>query len=561
MKLLRGPLLCSTLSKRTVLAPLGLPRNIHLIFIVYPQSSRWSSKASSFLYLLARGSFSRSQRMDLCISSTTPRRVPFPSVVGLPLSLPSCSSVRVKETSLSTRHKLSFGIWYPLEPLESSSTTRRFAASVAVGTESDRLPADIQVTEAEEPNCRVRLSVEVPPAVCQDCYRRVIKEFMKQAKVPGFRPGKSVPESILLSYVGKQNVQKATVESILKRTLPHAMSSVSGRALKDSVRIMTKYSDMEQAYSSNSSLRYDVVVDVAPEVKWVPEDGYKNLKIVVEIDREIDAQKACDEELKRRYKSLGALKIVADRGLQIGDVAVLDISATTIDQDESKVQRIPSAESKGYQFDTEDGDKVIPGFLDSIIGIQPGETKAFPLAFPESWRQENLRGVNALFTVDCKELFYRQLPELDDSLADKLLPGCSSLKEVEESLLAKCREVEDTAREQATDNAILDQLRKMVEIDIPLSLFEEQGRQLYGAQLLQMQASMNLNEQQLASLSSPETVREYLEDQKENIISVIKQNMAVGDIFKRENLQVQEVMEGAKVLEWLREHAQIQYVT
>lgn len=52
------------------------------------------------------------------------------------------------------------------------------------------------------------------------------------------------------------------------------------------------------------------------------------------------------------------------------------------------------------------------------------------------------------------------------------------------------------------------------------------------------QATMKLNEQQLASLSSPEAVNEYLENQKENIISVIKQNMAVGDIFKRENLQV-----------------------
>lgn len=61
-------------------------------------------------------------------------------------------------------------------------------------------------------------------------------------------------------------------------------------------------------------------MDVAPEIKWVPEDGYKNLKIVVEIDRDIDAQKACEEELKRRHKSIGALKIVADRGLQVSYV-------------------------------------------------------------------------------------------------------------------------------------------------------------------------------------------------------------------------------------------------
>jgi hypothetical protein len=30
---------------------------------------------------------------------------------------------------------------------------------------------------------QVRLSVQVPPAVCEDCYNRVINEFMKKAKV------------------------------------------------------------------------------------------------------------------------------------------------------------------------------------------------------------------------------------------------------------------------------------------------------------------------------------------------------------------------------------------
>ncbi|XP_007020702.2 PREDICTED: trigger factor-like protein TIG, Chloroplastic [Theobroma cacao] len=477
-------------------------------------------------------------------------------------------------------------------PRDSPLTKASAASSAAVGVETEKLPADIKVTETQEPNSRVRLSVEVPAAVGEHCYRRVIKEFSKQVKIPGFRPGK-IPESILLNYVGEENVQKATVESILKRTLPHAMSSVTGRALRDSVRIITKFSDMEKSYSSLSSLSYDVIVDVAPEVKWKTENGYKNLKIVVEIDNDIEAERACEREIKRRHKSLGSLRIVTDRGLQIGDLVVLDISATTIDQDESNVQKIPSAESKGYHFDTEDGDKVLPGFLDSIIGIKRGETKSFPLVFPESWQQENLRGVHAQFTVDCKELFYRDLPELNDSIADKLLPGCTDLKQVKESLLEKCREVEQAAREQATDNAILDQLCKMVEIDIPQSLFEEQGRQLYGAKLLEIQANVKLNEQQLASLSSPKAVNEYLENQRENIINLIKQNLAVGDIFKRENLQfsseelvkevqnsiaefkrhkqkydedrvreqVQDVLEGAKVLEWLKEHADIQYVT
>ncbi|XP_052208061.1 trigger factor-like protein TIG, Chloroplastic [Diospyros lotus] len=536
--------------------------------------------------------------MELSGFTTSPNCLQFkasllcPSSPSLPLNTFLLSTNRV-----FTCHKLSSSSHQFSVSQSQSSRASNFslsaASSATFNTVQDQLPADIDVAETLESNSRVKLTVEVPPAVCEDCYKKVLSEFMKKAKVPGFRAGKKVPEYILIDYVGKKNVQKATIESILKRTLPHAMPSVTGRALKDSIRIVTKFSDMEKTYSSLNSLRYDVIVDVAPEVKWIPEDGYKNLNIIVEIDSEIDAHKASEQELRRRYKSLGLLRIVTDRGLQIGDVVVLDISATTIDKDESNVQKIPSAESKGFQFDTEDGDKILPGFLDSIIGIRPGETKSFPFVFPESWKQENLRGVHAQFSIECKELFYRDLPELDDSIADKLLPGCTTLEQVKESLLQKFLEVEQMAKEQATDNAILDQLRKMIEVDIPQSLFEEQGRQLYGAKLLQMQANMKLNEQQLASLSSPKAVNTYLENQKENITNVIKQNLAVGDIFKRENLQfsteelmkevensiaefkrhkqdydeervseqVQEILEGAKVLEWLKEHAKIEYAT
>lgn len=52
------------------------------------------------------------------------------------------------------------------------------------------------------------------------------------------------------------------------------------------------------------------------------------------------------------------------------------------------------------------------------------------------------------------------------------------------------------------------------------------------------QAKVKLNEQQLASLTSAKAVNEYLEHQKNNIAKLIKQNLAVGDIYRRENLQV-----------------------
>lgn len=59
------------------------------------------------------------------------------------------------------------------------------------------------------------------------------------------------------------------------------------------------------------------MADVAPEVKWLSENKYKNLKIVVEIDNIIEAQSASERELQRRHKALGLLRIVTDRGLQV----------------------------------------------------------------------------------------------------------------------------------------------------------------------------------------------------------------------------------------------------
>ncbi|CAA0409943.1 Trigger factor-like protein TIG, Chloroplastic [Arabidopsis thaliana] len=546
--------------------------------------------------------------MELCVISTTT------TVKAINPFLPSITR-RVSSRLFQSDSVLQFGgrLKRPISsPLEMSCVSRNFgflgdsmshggdfrlfaAASPAVETsvKEDKLPADLKVTETVQANSSVKLSVEVPAIVCEDCYQRVLTEFMKLSKVPGFRPKTRVPENIIVGFVGRQYVLRATVESILKRTLPHAMESVTGRALKDSIQIVSSFPDMEKAYSKLKTLSYEVVVDVVPELKWNPEDGYKNMKVVVELGDEIDAKKACERQLRQKYKSLGALKIVTERGLQVGDLAVVDISATTIDEDGSTGQAIPDAESKGFHFDTEEGNRLLPGFLDAIIGIRAGESKSFTLVFPESWKQESLRGQRAQFTVDCKELFYRDLPTLDDSLADKLLPGCTTLKEVEETLAKRCQEMEQEAKEQATDNAILEQIRKMVEVEIPRSLFEEQGRQFYGARLLEIQGNMKLNEDQLASLSSQKAVNEFLETQRESITNIIKQNIAVGDIFKRENLefstdelvkevensisefkkhkqefdeervkdQVQEILEGAKVLEWLKDRAEIQYIT
>ncbi|KAK9993897.1 hypothetical protein SO802_023600 [Lithocarpus litseifolius] len=199
--------------------------------------------------------------MELCLSSTTTT-----SVLNLNPSRPSHNSLRNQLLHFNHTHRPFTFLKLPspsrqfhLLKLHSLPNPSRFTASasssVATSNEKDQIPADIEVKETQEPNCSVRLSVQVPPAVCDDCYSRVLNEFMKQAEVPGFRPGKEVPESILISYVGKKNVQKATVESILKRTLPHAMSSKVLAFLDEAKSAITEVQEWDEKLYTSCMLR------------------------------------------------------------------------------------------------------------------------------------------------------------------------------------------------------------------------------------------------------------------------------------------------------------------
>ncbi|MCO5599743.1 hypothetical protein L7F22_053850 [Adiantum nelumboides] len=194
--------------------------------------------------------------------------------------------------------------------------------------------------------------------------------------------------------------------------------------------------------------------------------------------------------------------------------------------------------------------------------------------------------------VDAKEHFYRVLPTLDDSLAGKFLENCETLDQVREAYLKKHKEQYELQKLRATQSMVMSELAKVTEVDVPHSLIEEQGRNMYAGKLLELQARMNLGKDQLTGLSSEEMVNNYLISQKQTIVDAVKQVLAVAEIFKLENLryteaelkkevetaeadfkqfnqeydkdrlveQAQELLEGAKVLEWLVANSDISYV-
>ena len=64
--------------------------------------------------------------------------------------------------------------------------------------------------------------------------------------------------------------------------------------------------------------------------------------------------------------------------------------------------------------------RMLPEFENAVLGMKVGESKTFPLPFPENYHGKDVAGKTAEFTVSVKKIEWPQLPEIDDEFCKQL---------------------------------------------------------------------------------------------------------------------------------------------
>ena len=83
-----------------------------------------------------------------------------------------------------------------------------------------------------------------------------------------------------------------------------------------------------------------------------------------------------------------------------------------LDDDGSEIE---GGSADSMDVDLEYG-RMIPGFIEGVIGMSIGDSKTVDCQFPEDYPKEDARGRKAAFVIDLKDLKTRELPALDDAL-------------------------------------------------------------------------------------------------------------------------------------------------
>jgi trigger factor len=362
---------------------------------------------------------------------------------------------------------------------------------------------------------RKNLVVEIPTDAVDAEITRVTARYSKQARLPGFRPGK-VPAKVALQRFKGQILQDAA-----EHLVAHAVQDALGER---GVQPVEQPSIQDLVVREGQPLTFTATFDVVPEFDPGDLSDVELRKQPVLVEEE-----AVDQALERLRERAARFEPVDGTVVEAGHTAVVDLVRQGTAKDGT---RLP--EDRHQQVSIELGAAANPpGFDEQLLGMSVGDTKNFTLTYPNDYGAAELAGTTLDCTVTVHEIKRRVVPALDDEFA-KDLGEFESL----EALRARVRaDLEAEAAESAERQVRSDLMKKLAErvpFAVPPSLVEhevERRMQDFARRLMDQRVDprqMNID------------WGAFRQAQQEPATEAVKSAMALDEIARREDLTVSE---------------------
>ena len=393
----------------------------------------------------------------------------------------------------------------------------------------------MKVTQEKLPASQIGLEIEVPPEKSKQAYEQIIQQFTRSANFPGFRKGK-VPRQVVLQRMGQTRLKAAALEDLINDSLQKALEQEKIPAI-GSFELRTEFDELLAKFDPGQPLTFSAKVDVEPEAKI---SQYSGLQVKAE-EAKYDENQV--EEVLAKYRSDKATLIpVEGRPAQLGDVALVDFAGRFAEAPEGETPaEIPGGQAEDFQVEMAEN-QFVPGFVQGMVGMNPGETKEVTAQFPEEYSNEELAGKAAVFTITLKELKEKELPELDDDFAGEV-SEFETLAELRESLENRFKAEQERKLASNKERAILDALVQLIEVEIPETMLKREVDFLLNQQAMQLKNyGIDVNQ-----LFNEETMGAMRERTRPEAIQRIKESLALAKIAEQESLSVEQAEIAAEV--------------
>lgn len=239
-----------------------------------------------------------------------------------------------------------------------------------------------------------RLTVGVPAARVDSEVDSRLQKAAQNVRLPGFRPGK-VPMKVMRQRFGA-GVRQEVLGEVMSRSFQEAV-------VQEKLRPAGQPSIEPRNLEPGRDLEYVATFEVFPEVEVVAMSGFAVTRPVAEVT-DADVDTIIDVFRKQQ----GSWDDV-ERAAAVGDKVKIDYAGTR------DGEPFEGGSAEGADLELGSG-RMIPGFEDGIVGMQPGEEKTLSLSFPDDYHNEELRGAAVEFAVKLNSIQALTPAPLDEEL-------------------------------------------------------------------------------------------------------------------------------------------------
>ena len=392
----------------------------------------------------------------------------------------------------------------------------------------------MKTSSKRQDKCQVELNITLEAEEAKVVVKEVERAFVKEARLPGFRPGKAPIELIRRDFAAQ--LKEETTRTALRKYYAQAVKAeeLDELGLKD----------VKEAQCDANGGTLKLTVEVKPVFKL---PAYKGLKIKAE-DTKVGDDKVAEriEQMRVQFAKYEDAK-EGDK-VEKGDFAQVDYTGTVDGKPiaelapEAKVV----ASGTGYWMRVEEG-YFLPELVEAVKGMKAGETKeGIKAKFDKESAPEPLKGKKAVYTMTLKTFRKRVLPD------DAALVAATKDESIE-ALTAKIRaELEKQAVEREAirrENEAVDLLMKKVDFDVPETQVQAQMNN-YLNRLAQQAQYMGLTAEYF------EKNREQIfKDAEENATRQVRLWYVIDAIAKEEKIEAKDEERGKKVIEFVLANA------
>ena len=312
-----------------------------------------------------------------------------------------------------------------------------------------------------------RIAISFPVTDVRMEVEKRLKVQARTAKAPGFRPGK-VPLKMVAQQYGYQ-IETEVLNDKVGRAFNDA-------ANENNLRVAGFPTIAPKEGTSEGVLEFDATFEVYPEVVIGDLAAMEIDTVKADVsDAEIDKTIAILRQQRVHYHTKGEAGEHGDGGADVsaqkGDRVTVDFVGSIDDVE------FPGGKADDYMFVLGEG-RMLPEFEAATVGLTVGESKVFPLAFPEEYHGKDVAGKTASFTITLKKLEWAHLPEVDAEFAKSLGVEDGDIAKMREDIKVNLeREVAGRVKSRNKES-VMDALVKVAELDVPKVLITQDSEHL-----------------------------------------------------------------------------------